>query len=156
MASSNPTDAPNSVQDASTSAAVGSPKATAPSNVILNNNDKSALPEPFYTFFTLVEPLLTLGGAFYAIVLPETYHLNLMPTPWFEPVSPPVHPAAISALHVYGNVLCILAAMSAFFLPALVKSPGITFAVKQSLLTRFFLVLAVAYAEPLYFPFGDF
>lgn len=112
-----------------------------------SHSNKDALPEPFYTFFTLVEPLLTLGGAFYALVLPEACHINQMPTPWFEPVSVPVHPAAISTLHVYGNVLCILAAMSAFFLPAVVKSPGIPLEVKQSLLTRFFLILAVACAS---------
>lgn len=34
----------------------------------------SAMPEPFYSYFARVEPLLTIFGAIYAMLFTETYY----------------------------------------------------------------------------------
>lgn len=102
------------------------------------------LPEPFYSFFTILEPLLTAAGALYALLFSETYHLNLVSLPSEQL---PVTPAARSALHSLGNTWLILAAMSAYVLPSLVEARGIELDTKVDLLKRFFGVLAVACAQ---------
>jgi hypothetical protein len=43
------------------------------------SSTKPILPAPYFYFFFLVEPILTLAGAAYAIFLPETYGRELLP-----------------------------------------------------------------------------
>lgn len=105
---------------------------------------KAALPEPFFTFFTVIEPLLTVAGGVYAAFFSEDYHVHSLPTPWFPPVTLPIHPSTFQSLHLLGNLYFLLAAMSFFFLPALVRHPRIALEDKQSLVMRFFIILSVA------------
>jgi hypothetical protein len=81
------------------------------------NKAKSALPEPFYSFFVWIEPLLTFGGALYALALPEKYFDSLVPlhiAPLASLIQPGVtHKAVPMAIHQLGNcsflVLCCFA-----------------------------------------------
>lgn len=55
------------------------PSTTSTSTDTIMSSTKPILPTPYFYFFFLVEPILTLAGAAYAIFLPETYGRELLP-----------------------------------------------------------------------------
>jgi len=104
-----------------------------------------ALAQPFfYTFFTIVEPTLALGGAIYAALLPRLYFKNLPIVPWQAPAPTNPHPTSIGTSHLLGNCYFLLSLISFVVLPGIARDNRIPEIAKLSILRRFFFVLAVA------------
>ncbi|GAA5832803.1 hypothetical protein JCM11251_005770 [Rhodosporidiobolus azoricus] len=75
------------------------------------------LPRPYFLFFTLVEPFLTILGSLYAIFLPHTYYPSLHPSFAAPPTSPP----AIMAIRQLGSCFFLFALFGAVLVPIVTK-----------------------------------
>ncbi|GAA6012309.1 hypothetical protein JCM10207_002797 [Rhodosporidiobolus poonsookiae] len=80
------------------------------------------LPTPYYLFFTLLEPVLTLIGAWLAISSPSSYFLSLYPPNVLPPAFSAVkeadlHPAAPMQTRQLGSCFFLFALMGLVVLP---------------------------------------
>ncbi|GAA5913429.1 hypothetical protein JCM6882_001959 [Rhodosporidiobolus microsporus] len=87
------------------------------------------LPRPYFLFFTLLEPFLTILGSLYATFLPRTYFSSLFPSSLTAlddkpslPLPVPLHPAAEMATRQLGSCFFLFAIMGAVMLPVVEKS----------------------------------
>jgi len=100
------------------------------------------LPEPAFSFFAFVEPILTIGGSVYACFFSSLYYANYLPALSHGVASLPAHPTSIGTIQLLGNCYLLLALISYMMVPA-ISSAKIDDDTKASLFRKFFAVLAI-------------
>ncbi|GHJ89322.1 hypothetical protein NliqN6_5724 [Naganishia liquefaciens] len=108
-------------------------------------SQSSVLPAAYYYFFFLVEPLLTLAGAAYAIFLPATYGRELLPR-GLETFSDAVGHGIRGRLLVgcLGNCFFLLAMISLSLFPILKTELGHLPILQEKLVRALLMPLAIA------------
>ncbi|GAA6048814.1 hypothetical protein JCM3770_003635 [Rhodotorula araucariae] len=82
---------------------------------------RDPFPTPYFLFFAVVEPLLTIAGAAKAVLFPAYFHSTLFPlTLGVPPLDPTAaHAATVMAVRQLGNTYGLLALVAAVLLPTI-------------------------------------
>ncbi|BGP42107.1 hypothetical protein JCM10450v2_006193 [Rhodotorula kratochvilovae] len=111
-----------------------------------SNPATDPFPTPYFLFFAVLEPLLTLIGAAKAALFPAHFHSTLIPLTLGAPPLDPkaAHAATIMAVRQLGNTYGLVALIGAVLLPTLRRTLTDRPRELEAILRAYFCCLAFA------------